>query len=73
MVRAYNQAFSFTSFGVNFNNAGDRGTWPAVFRVQGQVSHLIGSLSGVADGDPKFSMVCFLFFFVVFYSCCWWL
>jgi hypothetical protein len=56
-IRAYNQAFAFTSFGARIPDM--PGIGPPSFRIQGQVSHLIGSLLPVLGEAPAFAQLYF--------------
>ncbi|GJV34368.1 DNA helicase [Tanacetum coccineum] len=53
-IRAYNQMFAMTSFGVKVDESVNRGTRPYVFKISGQIYHWIRSLC-LEDGDhPRF-------------------
>ncbi len=56
-IRGYNQAFAFTSFGATIPRFPGRG--PPSFVIQGQVSHLIGSLLPEADSRPAYAQIYF--------------
>nr|GEW84695.1 helitron helicase-like domain-containing protein [Tanacetum cinerariifolium] len=43
-IRAYNQMFAMTSFGAKVDDTVNNGKGPYVFKVSGQIYHLIGSL-----------------------------
>ncbi|CAI9271747.1 unnamed protein product [Lactuca saligna] len=44
-IRAYNSMFSMTSFGANVDHTVNEDRGPYVFKISGQISHTIGSLS----------------------------
>nr|GEX80268.1 helitron helicase-like domain-containing protein [Tanacetum cinerariifolium] len=50
-IRAYNQMFSITSFGVRVDESVDIGRGPYVFKIVGQLYHWLGSLCPT-EGDP---------------------
>lgn len=56
-IQKYNNALSFTSLGANIDRsvAGQRGTY--VFRISGQLSHLIGSLMPLPGDQPGFAQI----------------
>ena len=56
-IRKYNCAFQMTSFGCNEINI--TGFNPS-FRIQGQVYHLIGSITPTTGESPKFSQIYFI-------------
>ncbi|GKG02875.1 hypothetical protein Tco_0310511, partial [Tanacetum coccineum] len=43
-IRAYNQMLAMTSFGSKVDDLINRGRYPYVFKVSGQIYHWIGSL-----------------------------
>ena len=54
-IRAYNNAFSFTSFGANIDYNVSSGVGPFTFRINGQAHHKIGSLLPLPGETPKFA------------------
>ena len=54
--RKYNSAFQMTSFGAHV----ERLEWASTFKVQGQVSHHIGTLLPRPDNEPKFLQIYFM-------------
>ncbi len=61
-IRAYNQAFSFTSLGAKIV---DMRGGPPSFKIQGQVVHRMGSLLPAAGSTPAYAQ---LYFFDTEYS-----
>ena len=53
-IRAYNSMFSMTSFGANVDHAVNEDRGPYVFKICGQISHTIGSLSPDPVKGPRF-------------------
>ncbi|KAJ9559006.1 hypothetical protein OSB04_013620 [Centaurea solstitialis] len=53
-IRAYNQMFAMTSFGAKLDNSINSGRHPYVFKVEGQISHWIGSLCPPDDQNCRF-------------------
>nr|GFA25969.1 helitron helicase-like domain-containing protein [Tanacetum cinerariifolium] len=53
-IRAYNQMFSMTSFGVKIDESINDGRGPYVFKVSGQVYHWIRSLCPPPGESPRF-------------------
>ncbi|CAI9274634.1 unnamed protein product [Lactuca saligna] len=53
-VRAYNSMFSVTSFGANVDDDVNDSRGPYVFKVSGQISDKIGSLSADPAKGPRF-------------------
>lgn len=53
-IRAYNMMFAMTSFGATVDDSINDGTGPYVFKVQGQISHWMGSLCPPTDQNPRF-------------------
>ena len=53
-IRAYNSMFSMTSFGANVDHAVNEDRGPYVFKISGQISHTIGSLSPDPVKGPRF-------------------
>ena len=43
-IRAYNMMFAMTSFGAKVDDSINNGSGPYVFKVEGQISHWMGSL-----------------------------
>ncbi|XP_062014811.1 uncharacterized protein LOC133731463 [Rosa rugosa] len=50
-IRIYNSMFSFTSMGAAIDHKINTGSGPYVFKISGQVHHLMGSLLP-SDGEP---------------------
>ncbi|XP_061999055.1 uncharacterized protein LOC133716360 [Rosa rugosa] len=56
-IRVYNSMFSFTSMGATIDRKINIGTGPHVFKISGQVHHLMGSLLH-SDGEcPKYAQL----------------
>ncbi|GJX97177.1 DNA helicase [Tanacetum coccineum] len=53
-IRAYNQMFSMTSFGAKVYDSINRGRYPYVFKVSGQIYHWIGSLCPPPGESSRF-------------------
>lgn len=53
-IRAYNMMFAMTSFGEKVDDSVNNGSGPYVFKVEGQISHWMGSLCPPTDGNPTF-------------------
>ncbi|KAJ9567246.1 hypothetical protein OSB04_003212 [Centaurea solstitialis] len=53
-VRAYNQMFAMTSFGAKLDTSINSGRHPYVFKVEGQISHWMGSLCPPYDHNCRF-------------------
>ena len=49
--------FAFTSFGANIDSSTSDSHGPYVFKISGQIHHLMGSLLPVANDSPKFSQL----------------
>lgn len=56
-IRAYNNAFSFTSLGAKIDNNILSGRGPFAFRIHGQTHHRIGSLLPLNGEQPKFAQL----------------
>ena len=56
-IRAYNFMFSFTSFGANIQSEINKSTGPHIFKISGQIHHLMGSLVPPKDEPPKFAQL----------------
>lgn len=56
-IRLYNTLFSFTSMGGNIDTQVNEGTGPYVFRLNGQVYHLMGSLLPANGEKPLFAQL----------------
>ncbi|KAJ1703901.1 hypothetical protein LUZ63_003680 [Rhynchospora breviuscula] len=56
-IRMYNSMFAFTSMGVQVDERINAGNAPYVFRVSGQLCHLIGSLLPLDDEPPRFAQL----------------
>ncbi|GJY13681.1 DNA helicase [Tanacetum coccineum] len=53
-IRAYNQMFSMTSFGAHVDESVNDGKAPYVFKISGQIHHLIGTLCPIEGDAPRF-------------------
>ncbi|KAK9067683.1 hypothetical protein SSX86_011794 [Deinandra increscens subsp. villosa] len=53
-IRRYNSMFAMTSFGATIDDSVNHGSGAYVFKVAGQVSHLLGTLCPVGNKQPKF-------------------
>ncbi|XP_076893525.1 uncharacterized protein LOC143545531 [Bidens hawaiensis] len=53
-IRAYNSMFAMTSFGAKVDHSVNNGSAPYVFKVQGQISHWLGSMCPVSGQPPRF-------------------
>ncbi|KAK9064714.1 hypothetical protein SSX86_016096 [Deinandra increscens subsp. villosa] len=53
-IRRYNSMFAMTSFGADVDDSINKGGGPYVFKVAGQVSHVLGTLCPVGPKQPKF-------------------
>ena len=49
--------FSFTSFGANIQSEIKNSNGPHIFKISGQVYHLMGSLIPPKDESPKFAQL----------------
>ncbi|KAJ3707925.1 hypothetical protein LUZ61_011630 [Rhynchospora tenuis] len=56
-IRIYNSMFAFTSMGVQVDESINRGHGPYVYRISGQLCHLIGSLLPDSDTPPQFAQL----------------
>ncbi|KAJ4770930.1 hypothetical protein LUZ62_055187 [Rhynchospora pubera] len=56
-IRMYNSMFAFTSMGVQLDESVNHGRGPYVFRVSGQLCHLLGSLLPDDDSPPRFAQL----------------
>ncbi|KAJ1689867.1 hypothetical protein LUZ63_014022 [Rhynchospora breviuscula] len=56
-IRMYNSMFAFTSMGVQVDESVNAGPGPYVFKVSGQLCHLLGSLLPDGDHPPRFSQL----------------
>jgi hypothetical protein len=56
-ARTYNAMFSFTSPGMNFDDATNKGKGPPTLRMQGQTCHRIGSMLPLEGQRPKFAQL----------------
>ncbi|KAJ1686825.1 hypothetical protein LUZ63_010753 [Rhynchospora breviuscula] len=56
-IRMYNSMFAFTSMGVEVDETVNFSRGPYVFRVSGQLCHLIGSLLPDDDSPPRFAQL----------------
>ncbi|XP_076950777.1 uncharacterized protein LOC143623852 [Bidens hawaiensis] len=53
-VRAYNSMFAMTSFGAKVDHSVNNGSAPYVLKVQGQISHWLGSMCPLSGQPPRF-------------------
>lgn len=53
-IRAYNNMFAMTSLGASVDETINDGHGPYVFKISGQISHWIGSLSPPVGEKPRF-------------------
>lgn len=53
-ICVYNQMFAMTSFGARVDDSINNGSGTYVFRVEGQISHWMGSLCPPKDTNPRF-------------------
>ncbi|PRQ35507.1 hypothetical protein RchiOBHm_Chr5g0080791 [Rosa chinensis] len=56
-IRAYNSMFAFTSIGAKIDRTINDGSGPYVFKISGQVHHLMGTLLPSQDEPPKFAQL----------------
>ncbi|KAJ1701662.1 hypothetical protein LUZ63_001441 [Rhynchospora breviuscula] len=56
-IRIYNSMFAFTSVDVQIDESLNTGRGPYVFRVSGQLCHLLGSLLPSDDDPPRFAQL----------------
>nr|XP_011470514.1 PREDICTED: uncharacterized protein LOC101290818 [Fragaria vesca subsp. vesca] len=56
-IRAYNTMFAFTSIGANVDPSVTDGLGPSVYKICGQVYHLMGSLIPPEGESPKFAQL----------------
>jgi hypothetical protein len=56
-IRAYNSMFAFTSIGAKIDQTINDGSGPYVFKIRGQVYHLMGSLLPLEHESPKFAQL----------------
>ena len=56
-IRTYNSMFAFTSIGANIETNTINFDGPYIFKISGQVHHLIGSLLPVNNNRPKFAQL----------------
>ncbi|KAJ3706867.1 hypothetical protein LUZ61_010572 [Rhynchospora tenuis] len=56
-IRMYNSMFAFTSMGVQVDESVNRGPGPYVFKVSGQLCHLLGSLLPDDETPPRFAQL----------------
>lgn len=53
-IRAYNMMVALTSFGAKVDDSVNNGSGPYVFKVEGHISHWMGSLCPPEDANPRF-------------------
>lgn len=56
-IRPYNNMFYFTSMGGKIDRSVNSGHAPPVFRMHGQIFHLIGSMLPSDGESPKFAQL----------------
>ncbi|CAL9026294.1 unnamed protein product [Prunus brigantina] len=56
-IRAYNSMFAFTSMGAKVDHSINSGQGPYIFKISGQVHHLMGSLLPLEGECPKFAQL----------------
>lgn len=56
-IRAYNAMFAFTSMGAKVDNSINNRPGPYIFKISGQVHHLMGSLLPCEGESPKFAQL----------------
>nr|XP_011470726.1 PREDICTED: uncharacterized protein LOC101313170 isoform X1 [Fragaria vesca subsp. vesca] len=56
-IRGYNTMFAFTSIGANVDTTVNDGHGPYVFKISGQIYHLMGSLVPPQGECPKFAQL----------------
>ena len=56
-IRTVNSMFSFTSFGANIDSSTSDSHGPYVFKISGQIHHLMGSLLPLDNDSPKFTQL----------------
>ncbi|XP_040362335.1 uncharacterized protein LOC112166811 isoform X2 [Rosa chinensis] len=56
-IRIYNSMFAFTSMGANIDYKINNGLGPYVFKISGQVHHLMGSLLPSNGESPKYAQL----------------
>lgn len=56
-IRTYNNALAMTSLGVAVDETVNRGAGPYIFKIQGQLSHLAGSLLPQIPFAPKYAQL----------------
>ena len=56
-IRTFNSMFAFTSFGANIESSTSDSHGPHIFKISGQIHHLMGSLLPIDDNPPKFAQL----------------
>lgn len=56
-IRAYNSMFAFTSMGAKIDHSINNRPGPYIFKISGQVHHLMGSLLPCEGESPKFAQL----------------
>ncbi|XP_040361974.1 uncharacterized protein LOC112164813 [Rosa chinensis] len=56
-IRVYNSMFSFTSMGATIDHKINTGSGPYVFKISGQVHHLMGSILPSDGESPKYAQL----------------
>ena len=56
-IRTFNSMFAFTSFGANIELSTKDSHGPYVFKISGQIHHLMGSLLPTDDERPRFAQL----------------
>ena len=54
-IRKFNSMFAFTSFGANIDSSTSDSHGSHIFKISGQVHHLIGYLLPIDDNPPRFA------------------
>ena len=56
-IRAYNSIFAFTSLGASIDHSINKSKGPKVFKICGQIYHLMGSLLSEENQLPRFAQL----------------
>ena len=56
-IRIFNSMLAFTSFGANIDSSTSDSNGPHIFKISGQVHHLLGSLLPVDNNPPRFAQL----------------
>ena len=57
LIIVLDSMFAFTSFGGKIDNNTTNSDGPYIFKISGQVHHLIGSLLPIDNNSPKFAQL----------------